>query len=350
MSSASSEDPDQERGALLEAFRRQLLAYFGEEPTILISADEPVRWPDDERELSLVEAVGWGMGVRHAAVYMPHPQEASFTAVARFQCEAPPIPMESVLLRRLLAHGHLIRNALSLDGLSPEEADTLVGQLDFMGAAVVAPGIVNDHVVSLVMVGPSLIRRPYTDVDLMRLSLYALSCWRSLNRRQYGLTQSKPIWERIEAGHRQAMDKLLELWRNLKPAHPPRLVILDESALLVRVLAEYFGLLGFATVGCRTQAEACAAIQAVPPQFLLVDLSLNRKLPMDVLTCARREAPQAALIGLTTGFGEVRERAVAIEYGFRCVLWKPMSMSELTSIVLETALEHSLHESRDPFP
>ncbi|MBI2081122.1 MAG: GAF domain-containing protein [candidate division NC10 bacterium] len=121
------------------------------------------------------------------------------------------------------------------------------------------------------------------------------------------------------------------------PLRPPvlegEILLVDDDADLLQGLTETFTRLGYGVRAARDGEEALAAVAAVPPDCLVLDLHLPRVNGLQVLRALRerpatREIPVVAL----TGWGE-QEGREALRLGAQEFLTKPVSPSVLAATV-----------------
>jgi CheY-like chemotaxis protein len=147
---------------------------------------------------------------------------------------------------------------------------------------------------------------------------------------------------------------LQDLWAALRPPQGLRLLLVDEMPKVVERLGEGFKAFGFEVAGCASEAEAVTLLESFSPQLMLLDLSLNRQLPVAVLKAALHHVPGAIILGTTTGqYAEADaadRHAVARELGVQSILRKPLDLAPLTQLVLEAALRLTVSEHKPAAP
>jgi len=331
------------RLAELEAFRSQLLSLCGEEPVLSLSLEGRLRGPEDLAEIYLTDYLGVILQARHSAL-VAHQGDGAFRCLASFGRAAGPIQPEGQLLPWLLTHGPLVRSQLSLEGLSAEEGAYLLDELDALDAELVVPLAVDEGLLGLLVVGPSL-DRAYGAYEVFRLSLYSWRLLQAMTRHAQGLPTKS---QRRAQEQEDAIGTLQELWEALRPPQGLKLLVVDEMTKVVEQLTERFRAFGFDVAGCTSEVDAIAMLEAFSPHLLVLDLSLNRRLPVKVLKAALHHAPGAIILGTTTNQYEaadaVAQHAVARELGVQTILTKPLDLAPLVQRVLEAALRLTVPE------
>lgn len=324
------------RWEALEAFRQQLIAWGGEEPTISMFLRWPVHRPEDVADVSLVEYVGAHLNGSHAALYAPQP-DGSFRCVASFGHHQETLRSDGLLLPWLRLQGILIRSELTLQELSVSQAEALLGELDVLRAEVVIPCGVADDLLAVFVLGPPLLE-PYGDRECLRMSLYSLAMSACRRRQMAGDLSRHERHRRAEA---ETLRRLTTLWAAVKPAAPLSLLILDEMPGVVSRLCRYFNALGFSVRGTTTEVRTRELLQVTGFDSLILDLSLRQRMPLRLLDAVATHAPQALLLGMTTGFSDHAE-AVAREFGVTRIFRKPLRLTLLASALLEMALDRHI--------
>lgn len=327
----------------LEAFRAQLITLCGDEPTLALSLAGRLRGIEDLAEVFLTDYLGSILQARHSTLFQIQ-ADGTAACLAAFGRAPGQIQTDGTLLPWLVTHGLLVRSQLTLEGLSAEEGARLLDELDALEADVVVPLTVNDGLWGLLVVGSPLegASGPW---EVLRLSLYGVRLLREIRRKGLGLPTT--IKRRAQE-HEETVRALHELWEVVKPPGGLRLLLVDEMPTVVERLTERFSAFGFTVAGCTSEVEAIAWLDSFAPQLIVLDLSLNRRLPVAVLKAALHRVPTAIILGTTTGqYAEADaadRHAVARELGVQSILHKPLDLFPLTQVVLEAALRLTVQE------
>lgn len=113
----------------------------------------------------------------------------------------------------------------------------------------------------------------------------------------------------------------------------PHVLIVEDSALVIGALRVLLEETGHRVSAASTVAEAVAAARADPPDVILLDITLNRDDGLGVLRAlaATNELPRVAVA--VTGHDEPAVRERCLDAGCRAVLVKPISSSQLPSLI-----------------
>ncbi len=114
-----------------------------------------------------------------------------------------------------------------------------------------------------------------------------------------------------------------------RPATAARVLIVDDDEGLNALLKEYLGQFGFAVRAVTHPEEGLRALQADPPDLLVLDVMLPG---MDGFALCRkvRETSRVPIVMLTAR-GEVMDRVVGLELGADDYLPKPFEPRELVA-------------------
>jgi len=240
------------RLAAVEEFRRQLVERCGEEPTVFVGM---------EAEVGLADYLGTVLQARSGAVYWRRGEE--FRRLAQFGLPAKgeisrsarndvsagaqdAVGAESALPRWLAQNGLLVRPRLRLSGMSAEEAEMLLAELDRLDARLVSPVVVNEDLWGFISAGPGCAPAPAAAPDAgdeLYLSLYAINLAQCVSRRRMGLPT------RAETEARQQAEQLKQaeqLWAVLRPGtRRVRLAVLDTEEEAAHSLCRFFDQWGF---------------------------------------------------------------------------------------------------------
>ena len=332
---------DPRRIGELEAFRRALITACGDEPRVGLASNDPARVLAfaDPLELPMTEYLGLVLAARHAALYELE-VTGEFACLARYGAAAAPLPADGVLASWLVERGPLIRSTLSLDGLSLEESEALLGELDRLNAACLVPLCVEEHVTHVLALGASW-WRAYDAMDAAALSLALAACSRSRARMSAGLPSVTAAQHGEEARECEAV---LSLWQSLRAGSSVRVLVVDESPKVVEILTQLFHSFGLLVTGCSDELQTIEALQRERPDLVVLDLSFRRRVPAEVVRAMRVWTPEAVVFGMTSGFGEMFLEpwmAPVVQSVFR----KPLRLAALLRAVLEAACELSLRET-----
>lgn len=311
-------------------------------------------------EVPLSDYLGWCLKASRAAVYWAEARGAAsssrshWTEADGFRCLAalgatpPEISREALLPQWLLAHGALVRSRLTLTGLSAQEAEALLEELDTLGASLVAPIILNDRLLGFLSVGPPQ-AGDYDLSELAYLSLYGWSLVGCLERRRLG---HLPKAQALVIQETKALREMEELWVSLRPRRhedPLRFLILDEEAEAVASLSRFFGDWGFKAQGATSQEEALFHLKRFRPHLILLDLSLNRRVPIKLLEAVRLLAPEAILLG-TAATRQRKTQELARGFGIQQIFPKPCRFAHLARWIFEAALSVAVKTESVPAP
>ncbi len=237
-----------ERLAALEQFREALVAVCGQEPTILMTHQAASSAAAPEiAEVSLTDYAGWILKTQQAAIYRW--DNESFHRVASLGPAPIQISAASLLPHWLSEHGVLVRSKLNLAGLSAQEAETFLAELDMLQTALVAPILVNDTLWGFMMIGPPLAGE-YDDSETLYLTLFGLSIVSAMERHRRGLPTYAQTLASVES---KTLRDLEQLWISLRPTHRRlKLLIQDEEVEVVATLSSFFTSWGFEVISRRS--------------------------------------------------------------------------------------------------
>ena len=326
-----------ERLAALEEFRQRLVRVCGEEPSIVMTLGHPVYCLEDLVDVPLSDYLGWLLKASHGAVYRW--QEGSFQCLASFGFPPRQVNEQALLPQWLLEHGLLVRSKLTLEGLTAEEAELLLQELDTLDAHLVVPITFNEDLWGFFTVGPPLAGGGYDGSEGIYLNLYGLSVMNCLERRRQNLPTRKEMRFREED---KALREVMELWAALKPRQTKvKLLIVDEEPEAVDVLTRFFTDWGFDVKGATTEEVAIEDLEQRLPQLLLIDLGLNWRFPKDLVEIARALVPEGILLGTTAVRNEAWDELV-LGLGVQQIFRKPCRFARLVMGVFEAALNISV--------
>lgn len=120
-------------------------------------------------------------------------------------------------------------------------------------------------------------------------------------------------------------------------AQAPKILIVDDEAVLVRTLCKGLGRLGYETVGFSTPSTALAELQKTEFDLLLTDLMMPEMDGIELLQAALKKQPH--LVGIImTGQGTIATAVEAMKTGALDYILKPFELEAILP-VLERALE-----------
>jgi class 3 adenylate cyclase/CheY-like chemotaxis protein len=126
---------------------------------------------------------------------------------------------------------------------------------------------------------------------------------------------------------------------------PAKILVVDDVALNVKLLADLLTVKGYRTSTATSGAEALAAIAAEPPDLVLLDVMMPGMSGYDVCRAIRADPAQAMLpVVLVTALDPAEERAKGLDAGADDFLSKPVSQSELLARVRSLLRIKSLYE------
>lgn len=114
------------------------------------------------------------------------------------------------------------------------------------------------------------------------------------------------------------------------PVH--RILIVDDNEDAATSLAMLLSALGHETHTAHDGKSALAAVQAVQPEVVLLDIGLPDMDGYEVGRCLRQSYRRLRLIALT-GYGQEEDIRRAREAGFDYHLLKPVGLEELRTLL-----------------
>ena len=113
-----------------------------------------------------------------------------------------------------------------------------------------------------------------------------------------------------------------------------KILVVDDVAKNVKLLADVLGVKGYQTVTAASGAEALAAIEAESPDLVLLDVMMPGMSGYEVCQAVRADPRHALLpIVLVTALDPATERAKGLEAGADDFLGKPVNQAELLARV-----------------
>ena len=113
-----------------------------------------------------------------------------------------------------------------------------------------------------------------------------------------------------------------------------KILVVDDVAMNVKLLADVLGVKGYATVTASSGAEALAKLQTEKPDLLLLDVMMPGMNGYEVCQAIRADPAHSMLpIVLVTALDPAQERAKGLEAGADDFLSKPVNQAELMARV-----------------
>ena len=113
-----------------------------------------------------------------------------------------------------------------------------------------------------------------------------------------------------------------------------KILVVDDVAMNVKLLADVLGVKGYATVTASSGAEALAKLQTEKPDLLLLDVMMPGMSGYEVCQAIRADPAHSMLpIVLVTALDPAQERAKGLEAGADDFLSKPVNQAELMARV-----------------
>jgi DNA-binding response OmpR family regulator len=113
-----------------------------------------------------------------------------------------------------------------------------------------------------------------------------------------------------------------------------RILVVEDDRDIAELVARYLGKAGFTVDTVGSGREGLAALQAQPPDVLILDLMLPQVSGLDICRAARKDPKTAAIpIIMVTARAEESERIAGLELGADDYLAKPVSPNELVARV-----------------
>jgi CheY-like chemotaxis protein len=111
-------------------------------------------------------------------------------------------------------------------------------------------------------------------------------------------------------------------------------LIVDDDADTVAVLAEFIAEEGAAVRTARSAVEALAVLRAWMPDLMLLDISMPDMDGYELLSIIRRQAALRGILAVAvTGYGEARDRLRCAEAGFAAHVTKPFDGETLVQLI-----------------
>lgn len=111
-----------------------------------------------------------------------------------------------------------------------------------------------------------------------------------------------------------------------------KVVIIDDEASILELMSKCCRSLGHEVTACESGTAGIAALRAVRPEVVIVDLLIPDANGLDIIKLCRSELPSAAVI-MVTGHGSVESAVEAMRLGAFDYLSKPFDISDLKRTV-----------------
>ncbi len=115
----------------------------------------------------------------------------------------------------------------------------------------------------------------------------------------------------------------------------PSILLVDDDVTFLRVLTRSMSKIGYSVWPAHTLEEARKAVDAVKPDFAVVDLHLDRENGLDVLDHLKMHSPATVTV-ILSGYVDVASAVSAVKRGAVDCLAKPVDADELDTC-LKTA-------------
>jgi len=113
-----------------------------------------------------------------------------------------------------------------------------------------------------------------------------------------------------------------------------RILVVDDSAMNVKLLADLLTVKGYETIRAASGAEALASLEAESPDLVLLDVMMPGMSGYDVCVAIRANPAHAMLpVVLITALDPAKERAKGLDAGADDFLSKPINQAELLARV-----------------
>ena len=129
------------------------------------------------------------------------------------------------------------------------------------------------------------------------------------------------------------------------PIQPAKILVVDDVAMNVKLLADLLGAKGYATCTAASGAEALARLASDRPDLVLLDVMMPGMSGYEVCAAIRADPAHAMLpVVLVTALDPAQERAKGLDAGADDFLTKPVSQAELLARVRSLLRIKSLYD------
>jgi len=129
------------------------------------------------------------------------------------------------------------------------------------------------------------------------------------------------------------------------PVQPAKILVVDDVAMNVKLLADLLGAKGYATCTAASGAEALAKLGSERPDLVLLDVMMPGMSGYEVCAAIRADPAHAMLpVVLVTALDPAKERAKGLDAGADDFLTKPVSQAEMLARVRSLLRIKSLYD------
>lgn len=112
--------------------------------------------------------------------------------------------------------------------------------------------------------------------------------------------------------------------------HSQSILLVDDDVTFLRVLSRSMSRMGYTVWPAQTIEEACAAIDAIKPDYAVIDLHLDERNGLDLVDYLRTTSPRTVAV-ILSGYVNVASAVSAVKRGAIDCLAKPVDADELDS-------------------
>lgn len=112
------------------------------------------------------------------------------------------------------------------------------------------------------------------------------------------------------------------------------IMVVDDEAAQRRLMSDFIGSLGYASVECPSAEDALEAIRHQPPEMVLLDVRLPGMNGIDALKEIRKIAGNLPVL-LITAYADLRQAVDAMKIGADDYLSKPVDLEELATAIAD---------------
>ena len=129
------------------------------------------------------------------------------------------------------------------------------------------------------------------------------------------------------------------------PVQPAKILVVDDVAMNVKLLADLLGVKGYATCTAASGAEALAKLGSERPDLVLLDVMMPGMSGYEVCAAIRADPAHVMLpVVLVTALDPAKERAKGLDAGADDFLTKPVSQAEMLARVRSLLRITSLYD------